>query len=156
PAYVDVDLLQEGVEARLNESLRNELTGVDVARVVKMGEASQVIVEYARDEQADLIMLPTHGYGPFRRLLLGSITAQVLHDASCRVWTEAHMEKPDLERHRVPERVLCAVDRDAQTGALMQWAADFARGAGATLRFVHSIGGAEAFPERQFDLEFEQ
>ncbi len=37
-------------------------------------------------------MMPTHGYGPFRRMLLGSVTAKAFHmrDARCgqvRIWT---------------------------------------------------------------------
>ena len=32
-------------------------------------------------------MLPTHGWGPVRRFLLGSVTAKVLHDVSTAVWT---------------------------------------------------------------------
>ena len=38
------------------------------------------IVSYAREHTIDLIMMPTHGYGPFRSLLIGSVTAKVLHD----------------------------------------------------------------------------
>ena len=32
-------------------------------------------------------MMPTHGCGPLRRFLLGSVTAKVLHDVSTAVWT---------------------------------------------------------------------
>jgi nucleotide-binding universal stress UspA family protein len=35
--------------------------------------------------------LPTHGLGAFRRSLIGSITAKVLHDAECPVWTGVHL-----------------------------------------------------------------
>lgn len=30
-------------------------------------------------------MMPTHGYGLFRSLLIGSVTAKVLHDAKCPI-----------------------------------------------------------------------
>ncbi len=45
--------------------------------------------------------MPTHGYGPFRRFILGSVTAKVLHDADCPVWTGVHLEEaPPIERSR--------------------------------------------------------
>jgi nucleotide-binding universal stress UspA family protein len=47
---------------------------------------------HALAENASLIILPTHGYGPFRRFLLGSATAKVLRDADCPVLIGAHME----------------------------------------------------------------
>ena len=59
--------------------------GVVVRRVVLEGDPTEKIVEYAAAEKCDLIVMPTHGYGPFRRFLLGSVTAKVLHDAICPV-----------------------------------------------------------------------
>jgi nucleotide-binding universal stress UspA family protein len=38
----------------------------------------------------------------------------------------------------------------------MQWAAQYAKDTGATLRLVHVVPGAEAWPERQIDREFEE
>ena len=57
------------------------------------GDASEVITKYAAEHGTDLIMMPTHGYGVFRGLLLGSVTAKVLHDAVCPVWTAVHVEE---------------------------------------------------------------
>ena len=45
------------------------------------GEPAREIVDFAAANQVDLVMMPTHGYGPFRQLLLGSVAAKVLHDA---------------------------------------------------------------------------
>jgi hypothetical protein len=54
------------------------------------GDPASIITEYAARNRVDLIMMPTHGYGTFRSLLLGSVTAKVLHDAECPVWTGVH------------------------------------------------------------------
>jgi nucleotide-binding universal stress UspA family protein len=48
----------------------------------------------ARESAFDLIMMPTRGRGRFRAALLGSVTAKVLHDSACAVWTAAHAETP--------------------------------------------------------------
>ena len=37
------------------------------------------------------MIMPTHGYGVFRRFLLGSVTSKVLHDLGCPVLTGAHL-----------------------------------------------------------------
>src|SRR5215467_241218 len=49
--------------------------GRAVRRLVMEGDPARVIVECARSEACDLIVMPTHGYGPFRRFLLGSVAA---------------------------------------------------------------------------------
>ena len=57
------------------------------------GSFSSIQPKWAKANQIDLIMMPTHGYGRFRALLLGSVTAKVLHDADCPVWTAVHREE---------------------------------------------------------------
>jgi nucleotide-binding universal stress UspA family protein len=90
---VDFAELLQDLKARLNSSLNQKFAGLRVERVAELGDPAQVITHFAHMHDVDLIMMPTHGYGPFRRLLLGSVTAKVLHDAECAVWTSAHLEK---------------------------------------------------------------
>jgi hypothetical protein len=75
---------------------------MEAKRVVLEGDPARQIVDYAHEEKVDLIVMPTHGYGPFRQFILGSITAKVLHDADCPVWTGVHLEEaPQVtEPHR--------------------------------------------------------
>jgi nucleotide-binding universal stress UspA family protein len=75
---------------QLEKFAATEFAGVSVNRLVCCGDPAKVIVERARSEKSDLILMSTHGSGTFRRLLLGSVTAKVLHDAECPVWTGAH------------------------------------------------------------------
>jgi nucleotide-binding universal stress UspA family protein len=86
-------------------------------------------------------MMPTHGYGPFRRFLLGSVTAKVLHDSQCPVWTSAHLSEPSAAPTGY-NRVLCALDLTSTSLPLLQWASEFAREQGATLKLVHAIPAA--------------
>ena len=96
-------------------------------------------------EQVDLIMMPTHGYGAFRRFILGSVTAKVFHDAHCPVWTSAHVEEMPARPpgHRT---VLCAVDLTPKSVPLAQWATGLAREHGATLKLVHAVAAPEQRP----------
>jgi nucleotide-binding universal stress UspA family protein len=113
--------------------------GVTVRRIVQHGDPARVIVDTAAAEHCDLIVMPTHGYGPFRRFLLGSVTAKVLHDAACPVWTGPHMEAaPDPAAFQV-RRVLCALDLGLHTRLVLCWGARFAAEFGAGLISLHAI-----------------
>jgi len=85
----------------------------------------------------DLIMMPTHGFGLFRALLIGSVTAKVLHDTKCPVWTATHAE--EQRSSPVPRTVLCAVDGSPETVPLMRWAGGFCKTIGAVLKMVHVV-----------------
>jgi nucleotide-binding universal stress UspA family protein len=137
--------------------LNDKFSAVPVKRVVEHGDAATVITDYARTNAIQLIMMPTHGYGVFRRLLLGSVTAKVLHDAECPVWTCGQLE---AEKTRMPglyRNVLCAVDLTAEGGSLIRSAAQFAQEVGAVLRLVHAIPTSDAMSEQRFrDFGFPQ
>lgn len=110
-----------------------------VRRVVLEGDPTQTIVQFAASENCDLIVMPTHGYGPFRRFLLGSVTAKVLHDAICPVWTGPHMESaPDYSTLHF-HNIVCAIDLGLRSREVLCWAAGFAREFGAELSVVHAI-----------------
>jgi nucleotide-binding universal stress UspA family protein len=57
----------------------------DVPFGVLIGNAGSEITEYARNVGAGLIVIPSHGRGPIRRLLLGSTTDRVVHLAHCPI-----------------------------------------------------------------------
>ena len=85
-AAVDPHDYEESAEAVGEEALaalREELVGVDVERLAKQGQAAQVLLEEARG--ADLLVVGSRGHGGFAGLLLGSVSQQVAHHASCPV-----------------------------------------------------------------------
>jgi nucleotide-binding universal stress UspA family protein len=129
-------------EQQLESFLAGELRGLKVKRAVLYGDAAQEIVRYADAENASLIVLPTHGYGPFRRFLLGSVTAKVLHDADCPVWTGVHLEGAPVAESVSFDRILCAMDPGKADHSALAWAWQFAQEVGGAVRIVHSIPGA--------------
>jgi nucleotide-binding universal stress UspA family protein len=56
-----------------------------VESIVCEGEPPEVIVDTARGKKADLIALGTYGRRGLKRLLMGSVTSQVILDAPCDV-----------------------------------------------------------------------
>jgi nucleotide-binding universal stress UspA family protein len=153
---VNTEALLHGLQARLNNSLTNDFAGLHVDRLAEIDDPAQSIVDFAHTQGVDLIMMPTHGYGPFRSLLLGSVAAKVLHDVNCPVWTAAHVPKPPAADHVECRTVLCAVDGGPDSASLMKWASEFSSDAGAALRLVHVVAGMEGSLSRQLDREFEE
>ncbi len=148
---VDLNELRRERKARLDAYLPNGFDNLDVERLVWDGDPARVITDFARDQDVDLIMMPTRGNGLFRRLLLGSVTAKVLHDAACPVWTDVHGERP------VPpaafQSILCAVDLRAQSVPSIQWAAGYAAFCATELVLMHAIP-AIAEPGRPEEASF--
>jgi nucleotide-binding universal stress UspA family protein len=99
-------------------------------------------------------MMPTHGVGKFRNLLLGSVTAKVLHDATCPVWTAAHVDTQSASS--VPRRILCAVDGSPTTPALARWACDLARAFRANLAALHVIAPISDWPSLESERRLQE
>lgn len=59
--------------------------GVDLRTEVLVGNPADAIVEYGREEQADLIVTATHGDTGWRRWVFGSVAEVVVRKAPCPV-----------------------------------------------------------------------
>jgi len=140
---------RESLERELDALRDAELAGVKVRTLLLEGDPATRIVEFAHREQVDLIVMPTHGYGPFRRFILGSNTAKVLHDADCPVWTGVHIadapSQPMQLRH-----ILCAVDLGPQSVKALAWAEWFRNLFGVRLTLMHvTAAGPEPADDTQ-------
>ncbi len=140
---VDLESLMNVRREQLDQHLSSELASLCVRRTLELGDPAKEIAKYARGQQVDLIMMPTHGYGPFRRFLLGSVTAKVLHDTDCPVWTGVHTDQLWSQNHDRWRRFLCAVDADPRDAPLLRWAAQFSTEQKADLQVVHALPAAE-------------
>lgn len=151
-----VPMLWEQRETAMSSFGELTLDGLAVDRVIKDGEPGEIITRYAREHAIDLIVMPTHGYGGFRRLLLGSVTSKVLHDAACAVWTTAHCEQLDRRCGECIDRMVCAVDLSADSLRVLRCASELAEQYRAELRLVHAVGSdmlQEDAPFQRFLME---
>jgi len=117
----------------------SELRDFRVRRLVYEGDPEAQIVTTAEAEDVQLVVMPTHGYGVFRRFLLGSVTSKVLHDLSCPVLTGAHLTEQGGSGNIAISNIVCAIDRDAQSRDTLEWASSLAFDFQATLSVVHAI-----------------
>jgi nucleotide-binding universal stress UspA family protein len=142
-------------ERELENYLTEELKFIDTERICVVGDPAEKIVEMADAWSPDLVMMPTHGVGLYRRLLLGSVTAKVLHDLDIPVWTDVHAETaPPLEKIHF-RRILCAVDLQEQSRPVLDWGAFLCDEYAAKLAIVHAVPAMEtAQAVRYLDEEF--
>lgn len=61
--------------------------GVRTERAIRVGHAFVEIVQYAGANGIDLIVMGTHGRGPVKHMLLGSVAEKVVRKAPCPVLT---------------------------------------------------------------------
>jgi nucleotide-binding universal stress UspA family protein len=138
PEVVDYEGIRQDLLVEIRKFAELHLTRVNVQSVVEIGDPGTVITGYACNNGVDLIAMPTHGYGPFRRTLLGSVTAKVLHDSTLPVWTAAHAPDPSHQAHPQPRRMICAVDMKPESRHTLEVALALAADAGSTLELVHA------------------
>lgn len=130
--------------------LANELRDLPVTHVVYEGDPATAITTYCAEKRVGLVMMPTRGCRAFRRFLLGSVTAKVLHDVGCPVWTSSHVTDGRSPCSVIPKVIVCAVEPAHQGGALLRWATDLAADLQARLIVAHAIPSLEYHPETYF------
>ena len=77
------------------EKLRIRAPHLVVTTTVVEGNPKDVIIEEAREWDADLIVVGSHGYGRLKRMVLGSVAGAVVASAPCSVLVAR--ERRDVE-----------------------------------------------------------
>lgn len=85
PATAFVPRQKERLREFVREHFADMIGKVRVTESVEAGVPHLLIVKKAEEENADLIVMSTHGRTGFEQLLLGSVTAKVVARASCPV-----------------------------------------------------------------------
>lgn len=86
------------IKRRLEALVAEEgLTDARTTTTVLVGPPAPTIVQHAAAQRVDLIVMGTHGHGPIRRFLLGSVAERVVRLAPCPVLTVPHesLRHPD-------------------------------------------------------------
>lgn len=143
-ALINADGMRQAARVGLDRFIEQEFSGVPVIGEIAQGDPASQIVDFAGSDPGTLVMMPTRGYGPLRALLLGSVTAKVLHDTRCPVWTGAHAPEITIHSPGKWKRMLCALDADEKDLPVLKWAARFASEQRMELRLVHAVPGTNA------------
>ncbi|KAL2323704.1 hypothetical protein Fmac_028083 [Flemingia macrophylla] len=83
--------LANSVMERAEAIFRNlNATNINMERVVGIGDAKNVICRAVDKLKADTLVMGTHGYGFFKRALLGSVSDHCAKHANCPVVIVKH------------------------------------------------------------------
>ncbi len=145
--WIDIDALRGKARERLQLFADTHFLHGRTNLVVDTGDAAEAICRYAQQYEADLVMMPTHGYGIFRRALLGSVTTKVLHDAGCAVWTAAHAESITK---RSGQKILCGIGNLDRPG-ILRTTAMLADALAASLTIVHAYPYFAESPSERYE-----
>ena len=111
---------------------------------VLVGDPAKSLVMYGGESNGRMIVMPTRGFGPFRQMLLGSVTAKVLHDSKCPVLTGPHLEKAIHPKEWLKlQRIMCAVSLDWETDEILRQSGGLAAQLGSELIATHVITPVE-------------
>ncbi len=70
-----------------HDSVFKELGVSEIHHKVVMGDVGEMIIEYAEENNSDLIIMGTHGYKGLEKIMFGSIADKIVRTASCPVMT---------------------------------------------------------------------
>jgi nucleotide-binding universal stress UspA family protein len=107
--------------------------------LAESGDAPRVIVDRAVALSADLLVLGTHGRRGFRRLLLGSVTETILHEAPCPVFTVPPGARAATADAVSIDRILCPVDFSPASLQAFGFAVALAAQSKAAVTLLHVI-----------------
>ena len=77
---------RDPAQKQLDEALkRARSTCPQATGLLRVGDARDVVLEVAEEQHADLIVVGSHGYGGFKRLMLGSVADGITRHAKIPV-----------------------------------------------------------------------
>jgi len=139
PVHVVNPVSRERVMEELRRTLDRTTLSVAPTLLAEAGDPATTIVDRALSIGADLIVMGTHGHRGFKRLLLGSVTETVLHEAPCPVLTVPPRAGAAASDTVTFKRILCPTDFSPSSLQALGFALDLARQADGRLTVIHVL-----------------
>lgn len=139
------ETVHEAIYSRSSAELQDFLCALPAntryEQKIATGSPTEAILKVAEEEQADLIVMGTHGHSGYERFFVGSVTNKVLHKASVPVLVvckpSQHFIRSDEYRPVRIDRILCAVDFEPNNARIAQVALSLARTYQSEISFLH-------------------
>jgi nucleotide-binding universal stress UspA family protein len=132
-------VLEDHARAQMDAAMQEHAKrGFTIRRAQLRGiSAPGAILDYAADNEIDLVVMGTHGRRGLRRLLLGSVAEEVVRLAPCPVLTVPEHEHGAAAGH--VERILVPVDFSEHAVLAIRYARELAALYGAHLHLLHIV-----------------
>ena len=138
---------------RLTVAIR-AVSNVPVVSTMAAGRVDEVLVAHAEQNQADLVVMATHGRGPLGRAWLGSVADRLVRHITkpvLLVRPVANSEVEFTDTHRF-ERILIPLDGSDLAEVSLEWAKTIGKGDGAAYILVRAVpqpwsSPAELYPD---------
>ncbi len=149
PAYVSATPEHvNALELRIRTYAEETLRGLTYIVAATDGDPVPSIVHKAKESQADLIVMATHGLRGWRRAILGSVTERVLHEQTCPVIS---ISRSSDQAANVPPsitKILCPINFTPAARVSLEYAARLAAAFECELVVVHVTAQQDAIRAR--------
>jgi nucleotide-binding universal stress UspA family protein len=139
PAEFVIPETREEALSTMRRLVERAGVSLDAQLIAQAGDPSTIIVDQALRMRADLIVIGTHGRRGFKRLLLGSVTETVLHEAPCPVLTVSPHTEAASSDVVTFKRILCPIDFSPSALQALGFALDLARQADGLVTLLHVV-----------------
>lgn len=142
-AWPNLEQVRESLERRMDQLIEQVKPAGAVEKVINRGDPAREIEGLIEEKAIDLAVMPTHGYGPFRRFVLGSVVSKVLHDVKIPVLTGSHVPELTPVDPDPYKRIACAIDLHDHSEDVLHWAWDLAKACQEDLIVIHAAPRVE-------------
>lgn len=149
--------IREEIERR-NAGVAHLLNGIKLEYVIREGNPADQLTQQARDDNASLLIVGTHGMSGMKKSLLGRNSYRTIELSPVPVL----IVREDFNFHKTLETIVVPIDSSDDTRQKAAQAAVFAKSFGATIHLVglytssvvdvrRIVNGYVKFVERYFD-----
>src|SRR5579872_6931471 len=125
------------LEGEVRTFAKPSLEGRDFEVVVIEGQPVPMILRHARECDASLIVMATHGVSGWRRTILGSVTESVLHAARCPVLSVRRTDRLPHGGHPAITKIVCPINFTDVARDAVRTSTRLAEAFGCELLIVH-------------------
>ncbi len=145
--------LEQSMTAEMEKVKANVLAnyGVKADTIIKHGNPKKEIINVAKEINATLIIMGTHGYGRLEELFIGSNTLKVITDAPCPIMaTSHHAKKTGFTKIVLP------IDTSMHARQKVKFAIQFAKKFDATIHALALLTSSESHHEPSLNVMLNQ
>lgn len=139
-----VETVNEDLTARARQKLQ-ELISAEVPEKlttsihVGLTNAAEGILQTAREQRVDLIVMGTHGYAGPERFFMGSITNKILHKSMVPVLVISDLHLSPASALEGAKKILCAIDLEPNNRQIRDLALSVAQDSHAEIAFLNVV-----------------